>query len=462
MNLEINNTTCEDIIFNGHYLEKLYFGNDLVWEKQHSNPYESMYLTLEALDTGTIGMDGNGRSFSFDVSVDGGQTWTTKTLNSSSDAVGVSVNSGDKVMFRHNGNWSSGATKEWQGSASDFWYNNNIHFSATCPYKVYGNIMSMWWGDNFVGKTTFQDYGSSSSTATWTYKMLGLFAEKTQTFVTVSQNPNNMIRPPWPLPTPGYNSSDREYHCLVDAENLVIPLDGKEQVGYSQNKHMTYTYFCMFYNCICLQKAPKWFNPTYVGEHDFDYTFANCWSMGSAPIDFDCYMDFLTGECFFKTFENCFWLVDGPKIFRPWYNMNTMYGGTASHKECGSANILTKGSYTGSLNTFLNCQSLVETPTIYITGYLSGGSDPSTNGKYILSFYDSDLSEYHGVFGNCMSLEKINLLELRGTSAGSTNAILFSFTNDGSYTITPVVSDTRASNMIILPTGWTYNQIPEP
>jgi hypothetical protein len=51
---------------------------------------------------------------------------------------------------------------------------------------------------------------------------------------------------------------------------------------------------------------------------------------------------------------------------------------------------------------------------------------------------------------------------LRGTSASSSNAIEFKFINDGSYTITPVFSDTRASNRITLPTGWTYNQVPEP
>lgn len=461
MNLTITNQTCEDIIFNGHYLEKLYYNEHLVWEKQHPNPYESMYLTLEALDTGTIGMDGNGRSFSFDVSVDGGQTWTTKSLTSSHTWERVSVNTGDKVMFRHNGNWSSGATKEWQGPSSDFWYYNNICFGATCPYKVYGNIMSMWWGDNFVGKTTFPDYGSSSTTTSWNYKMLGLFAEKTQAFITVSQNPNNMVRPPYPLPTPGYNSSDHEYHYLVDAENLVIPLDGKEQVGYSQNKHMTYTYFCMFYNCICLQKAPKWFNPTYVGEHDFDYTFSNCWSMNSAPIDFDCYMDFYTGNCFFKTFENCFWLTDGPKIFRPWHSMNIMYGTVGSRKSCGSATIINNSPYenVAKIDTFLNCQSLVGTPTIYIDSWLDQGS---YNNPYILSTYDSDYSEYRGVFGNCMSLEKINLVELRGTYGSSSKPIKFTFTNDGSYTITPVFSDTRPSNTLVLPTGWTYKQVPEP
>ena len=140
MNLEISNATCEDIIFNGNYLEKLYYGNDLVWEK---TKYELQYLTIEALEPGTVGMLLPSSAYSycgnnvivFYTSVDNGATWQPH-----SSTFGVSVNTGDKVLFKHDGAWRAGIKDGWMGSAADKWYKQCIRFWCSCKYKVYGNI----------------------------------------------------------------------------------------------------------------------------------------------------------------------------------------------------------------------------------------------------------------------------------------------------------------------------------
>lgn len=118
-----------------------------------SSDYRYEYLTLVALTDGTI-------SFNFDeylptsatsyieYSTNEGTTWI-RSNNAENQAVTVTVDVslGDRVL--------------WRGVNYTFYYFDDIsytdnrgYFSSTCQFDVQGNIMSLFYGDNFIGQTT--------------------------------------------------------------------------------------------------------------------------------------------------------------------------------------------------------------------------------------------------------------------------------------------------------------------
>lgn len=106
--------------------EKMYLGSDVVWPLVPD--YPNTYMTVEALSSGNFYV----RSENFEFSKNGG-AWTSGLNNRT-----IPLSEGDKVMFRHNTN--SSFPGMFSGNTMDF--------------KVYGNIESMEYGDNFSGATT--------------------------------------------------------------------------------------------------------------------------------------------------------------------------------------------------------------------------------------------------------------------------------------------------------------------
>ena len=100
------------------------------WEVEIYNNYPNMYMTLEALSSGTIKATKNGSPGTMYYSVDNGNTWIN------GDNVSVNVSIGDKVLYKCNKTYFN----RW----------NYFRFKdSTADFKAYGNIMSIVYGDNF-------------------------------------------------------------------------------------------------------------------------------------------------------------------------------------------------------------------------------------------------------------------------------------------------------------------------
>ena len=149
--------------YNKYYLQKkqVSYDNGLTWEdvtpsETRQGAYIDSYETLgecEAIDYSTQYLtfvaetDNMSVSLSYansnvyQYSVDGGQTWSNLANSGST----TSVNSGETIMFK-----ASGLTV----SSSDGIGTLNPSVSAS----VQGNIMSLVYGDDFVGQTTISDY----------------------------------------------------------------------------------------------------------------------------------------------------------------------------------------------------------------------------------------------------------------------------------------------------------------
>jgi len=113
-----------------------------VYQEGTEKDYSTEYLTLNVTNSGTICWKSVGntpRTISY--SLDNGSTWTE--ITSTSAGVSINVTTGDKVLLKGT-NASYATSKE-----------NYSGFSGgTASFDVEGNIMSLIYGDNFIGNTT--------------------------------------------------------------------------------------------------------------------------------------------------------------------------------------------------------------------------------------------------------------------------------------------------------------------
>ena len=94
--------------------------------------YSKRYLEFVATSGGTFAFSGRTTASTISYSTDQGKTWSTPA-----QVVSVNVNSGDSVM--------------WKGEQNSL---DAIFEHSTASYKLYGNIMSLLYGDNFKNQTS--------------------------------------------------------------------------------------------------------------------------------------------------------------------------------------------------------------------------------------------------------------------------------------------------------------------
>lgn len=219
--------------------------------------YNLEYLTTKALGSGNITFtipSNVGTSYLTNVSYrkNGGE-WTTTTNSSSEVVITVSVVANDIIEWKGNGKRLCG------GGA----YTSASKFGGTVQFNVYGNAMSMLWGDDFIGQTQFPDTARERV-------MQGLF----------------------------YQSS------VVDASNLVLP---------ATHLSNTHAYMGMFSGCTSLVYPPAELpepESSVTLELTYMAMFSDCTSMVRCP---DMNWGVL-GTCkngtFYKMFYGCTALTD--------------------------------------------------------------------------------------------------------------------------------------------------------
>jgi hypothetical protein len=238
----------------------------------YQTPYEEQYFTIESLeDNNTITFtvpsavtSTNVQSISY--STDGGDTWTTTAIDNTEQTISVILNKGQSVLWKGTG--TAYATSNEASSYSKF--------SSVGNYEVKGNIASLLYGDEFVGKTTFPSNDSRA--------FQGLF----------------------------YGSSK-----LVSAKKLVLPflvLKGQCYKGLFQGctsltqvpklpatSLATNCYYSMFQNCRALTVAPELPATTLVTTC-YPWMFAQCVSLTKAP---KLPATTLVSNCYSNMFNGC-------------------------------------------------------------------------------------------------------------------------------------------------------------
>ena len=250
------------------------------WNSKEIN-YAGMYFTIEALEDGNLAV-----SKSCQYSINGGE-W----ISIASSAT-IAVSNGDEVRFK-----------------DDLKTDKKYMFSGnTIMSNVYGNIMSLMYGDNFVGQTT------ALSTQ-------GLF---------------------------------RQYTGLKDAGNLILPTT-LARYGYSK----------MFAGCTSLTTAPE-LPATKLADDCYAEMFAGCTSLAQAP---ELPATSLANYCYASMFSGCTSLTTAPELparelaERCYFEM--FYGCTNLAEAPNlPATTLTPFCY---CNMFQGCASLTQAPEIMAT-----------------------------------------------------------------------------------------------
>ena len=184
--------------------------------------YSLEYFTIEALEDGCVVSIRNKNCNilpTFYYSTDGGTTWSSITAQKSKTVTAVTIDTGETALF-----------KCTQNSLATGWDSYN-GFQCSKNYKVYGNAMSLIYGDNF---TSNSEFASGSA-----YNLCALFREDTY---------------------------------LIDAGNLIMPA-------------LTATAYCyngMFRSCTNLTTAPK-LPATNVGDSAYASMFEGCINLEEAP-----------------------------------------------------------------------------------------------------------------------------------------------------------------------------------
>lgn len=102
--------------------------------------YSQMYLTFEALETTAFGYATNNTSKVIYYSTNDGNTWAQ--LGRPTDTSAPILNAGEKIIVkcdRRNGTFDM---------------NHYINFASIDNFKVYGNVMSVVYGDDFRNQTS--------------------------------------------------------------------------------------------------------------------------------------------------------------------------------------------------------------------------------------------------------------------------------------------------------------------
>ncbi len=204
----------------------------------HYNPKsedEDTYLTFEALEDGTFSFTRDGLSYSTDE----GQTWTALAANTQTPT----VLSGETIMFK--------------GQMRSYRSDGIGKFSSTGRYKIRGNIMSLLFGDDYVGQDDLTGYN---------YAFMGIFA-----------------------------SSD-----VVDSSGLLLPALNLTESCYET----------MFWGCTRLTNAPV-LPATTAAPYCYDGMFRGCTSLTSAPA---LPATTVAPYCYYGMFYGCTSLTTAPTL----------------------------------------------------------------------------------------------------------------------------------------------------
>ena len=194
--------------------------------------YSLEYLTIESLaDSNTVSIRNKNCNTlpTFYYSTDGGSTWSSITAVKSQTKTVVTINSGDTVLF-----------KCTQASLATDWDNYN-GFQCSKDYIVYGNAMSLIWGDNFVSNSEFASNSICNLTA--------LFRDDTHI-----RDASNLILPAMTVMFRSYNGFFRGCTNLKTAPKLPATTFRTSTVSAGVTGE---NYSSMFEGCINLEEAPE-------------------------------------------------------------------------------------------------------------------------------------------------------------------------------------------------------------
>jgi len=425
--------------------------------------YSKEYLTTEAIENGTISFNiwksmGTEYITSISYSTDDGNTW--RTINNANDklanlAITVNVNEGDKVL--------------WKGDAQQTAYYDNdkddyvgSFFSSTAEFNVYGNVMSLLYGDNFYGENVleydgqfaylFSDYGRENECKVVNAENLSLPATTlaNDCYFSMFYGCTSLTAAPelpaTTLANDCYFSMFNGCTSLTDAPELPATTLANDCYG------------SMFYGCTSLTTAPE-LQATTLADSCYSSMFSECTSLTTAP---ELQATTLADSCYNCMFLGCTSLTTAPELQATTLSngcyMGMFYGCTSltTAPELPATTLATNCYY----NMFYGCTSLTTAPELPATTL--------SNGCYMAMFYGctslttapelpaTTLANdcYMGMFNGCTSLNYIKAMFTTTPSLTYTSNWVNGVSSTGTFVKNSAATWDVTGNYGV-PNGWT-------
>ena len=405
----------------------------------HYNPiidYAKTYLTFEALSDDThlyFRSTRGGESRTISASTDNGKTWNEYTSsNSTNGTLIATLMKGQKVMIK-----GDIVTMETGRGYSRF---NGLEGDGSLI--LYGNIMSLAYGDDFIGKTSMKKT---------VQEPIYEYDETTDTNVIVGyEDVEKTICFGWVFET---------ILNLVSAENLILPADELYMSG-------TFgAYEGMFHNCTKLVKAPSILPATKLTNSCYYCMFEDCFSLQNTP---KLPATTLAGGCYQYMFNGCRRLITAPEL-----PATTLAGGCYSYmfKGCTSlttspelpATTLAEGCYDFM---FQECTSLVNAPELpamtmvercYEYMFLNCTSLTTAPDLPATTLVENC---YYGMFNGCTSLNYIKAMFTTTPSGTYTGNWVQNVASTGTFVKNDAATwDVTGVNGV--PSGWSVETATE-
>lgn len=213
---------------------------------------------------------------SISYSTDNGDNWTTVNNDTSKSDyldINILVGAGKSVLIKSNSTqWGTtystfaDNTRMWPGTAGTLW-------------TVSGNIMSLVYGDNFIGQTSFPNNNE--------YWFTALFAYNNYVINPLLVDASNLVLPATNVPASAYRIMFYNRTALTGAPDLTAATTTSNNV-YTQ----------MFDGCESLVTPPELPSLTTLPTGVYAYMFRNCTSLTETPeLDFSNVTTFNSNAC---------------------------------------------------------------------------------------------------------------------------------------------------------------------
>ena len=262
---------------------------------------ESIPLTLEMLEDGTVYFCSYNGPISYSIN---NGNWITEDDNVTGEYE-INLDAGDEISFKGEYGLYAGP---WQSS---IWVGKS---NGTCSkFNVKGNIMSIYYADDFENQTTVpigNDGGSGGTCGAFAYLFAnngGLISSK------------RLILPATTVNEDAYDGMFNECVNMKDAPKLPATTLG------------VYCYRQMFYNCESLKEAPD-LPATTLEEGCYSSMFSYCDSLTMAPdlpattLEYYCYEHMFYG-CYDLNYVKCLCLTELSSMYTYYWLANCSING---------------------------------------------------------------------------------------------------------------------------------------
>ena len=386
--------------------------NEVHFEK-YVRDYSKEYLTFEALEDGnfTFTMDsklGVNVVPYMSYSIDNGDTWVTVN-NVDNETVTITtpeISEGGIVLWKSESVQFCTNTDPYPGGNIGYG-----RFSSTGEFNVSGNIMSLMYGDEFIGKTQLKELITT-----------GYF---TGSFYSILSSCS-----------------------VVSASNLVLPVTTLVQFCYAN----------MFGGCTSLITAPE-LPATTLANNCYSSMFSGCTSLTTAP---ELPATILANNCYSFMFQNCTSLTTAPEL-----SVMTLADSCYSNMFSGCTSLTTAPELPATTlesscysNMFDGCTSLTTAPELPATTlesscyYIMFRNCTSLTTAPELPATTLESSCYSNMFNGCANLNYIKAMFTTTPSSTYTSNWVSGVSSTGTF-VKNSAATWGAFGSDAVPMGWT-------